>query len=268
MKKTLRLFALSLLATVTSSAHDTWLQVTTPRIAAGETVQLALTSANNFKGLEYNIEAWRVRRAFGRVAGAAFPITAGATAETSLTLTAQPPRPGVALLCVELKPKLLELEPKLIGEYLEEIHATPELRAQWTAVPAPKRWRENYTKLTKTYVRVGEPPAADRSWAEPAGLALEIVPEQDPTALRAGDEFSVRVVQSGLPLAGLPLGFVCEGETVHHVAVTDDAGRARARLDRSGRWLVHGTRLRRSAEPDLEWESDFITLVVDVAPSR
>ncbi len=28
------------------------------------------------------------------------------------------------------------------------------------------------TKHTKTFVRVGEPPSTDRTWAEPVGLAL------------------------------------------------------------------------------------------------
>ncbi|MBI3886688.1 MAG: DUF4198 domain-containing protein [Opitutae bacterium] len=268
MKKSPPLLALLALLPAGLAAHDTWLQPVASRVAAGKPVQLALTSAMSFKGLEFGIPAWRVRQAFGRVGDERFFLTVGATTDHSLAFTAQPPRSGVVMLCVELKPKLLELEPELIEVYLEEIHAAPETRAQWLAVPAPRRWRENYVKLTKTYVRVGEPAAGDRAWAEPAGLALEIVPEQDPTALRAGDKFSVRVLRSGLPLAGLPLGFVCDGEKAQHVVVTDAAGRAAAPLDHPGRWLVHGTHLRRSAEPDLEWESDFVTLVVDAAPAR
>ena len=44
----------------------------------------------------------------------------------------------------------------------------------------------------KTFVRVGES-GADRSWEQPVGIALEIVPAKDPTALRAGDELTVRL---------------------------------------------------------------------------
>ena len=39
--------------------------------------------------------------------------------------------------------------------------------------------------------------------------------------------------------------------------------KARAVLDASGPWMLHGTDLRRSIEPGLEWESDFVTMVVE-----
>ncbi len=73
----------------------------------------------------------------------------------------------------------------------------------------------------------------------------------------------MRVLRSGVPFAGFVLGFVATGETREHVVITDAQGRATARLDARGAWLVHGTDLRRATEPDLEWESDFVTLVVE-----
>jgi uncharacterized GH25 family protein len=110
-----------------------------------------------------------------------------------------------------------------------------------------------------------EPAAEERAWAEPLGLALEIVPERDPTTLRVGDALPVRVLRGGQPLAGFALGYVSSGETREHVAVTDAEGRATAMLDVRGTWLVHGTDLRRAVGAiDREWESDFTTMVVAV----
>jgi hypothetical protein len=63
---------------------------------------------------------------------------------------------------------------------------------------------------------------------------------------------------------GFVLGYVSAGETREHVAVTDVDGRATAKLDTKGAWLVHGTDLRRVTAPDREWESDFTTMVVEV----
>lgn len=169
---------------------------------------------------------------------------------------------------MELKPRDLELKPELIEVYLEEIHADPALREEWARVTAPRRWRERYTKSATTFVRIGQPDADDRTWAKPAGLSLEIIPQRDPTTLRVGDVLKVQVLKHGQPHAGLPLGFVADGETHHHVVSTDSEGFAAAPLSRSGRWLVHGTDLVRTTQPDLEWESLFATLVVEVAATR
>ena len=90
--------------------------------------------------------------------------------------------------------------------------STPRLLTQaWYAGKGgAKPWREIYSKHTKAFIRVGRP-KADRSWSEPVGMALEIVPEKDPTTLRAGDEFPVRVLRNGAPLADFSLGIVREG---------------------------------------------------------
>lgn len=250
----------------TAWAHDTWLQAVRPVARPGDTAAFEMTSAGGFQGAEAAIQPWRVRRAVGLLAGTPFHLEVGATTEKTLSLSARLPRAGVATVAVELKPRLLELAPEKIEEYFEEIHATPAQRAQWEAVPAPRRWRETYVKFAKTFVRVGEP-GDDSSWAKIFGFALEIVPEDDPTRLKAGDTFTVRVYKSGVPFSGMRLGFVADGEAGQSIAIADQTGRYSAKLDRPGRWLIHGTDLRRSAESALEWESDFVTLVVDVAPA-
>lgn len=84
---------------------------------------------------------------------------------------------------------------------LDEVDAPESLRTQWAEMKE-KRWRESYTKHPKTFVRVGQP-QSDRSATEPVGMFLEIVPEKDPTALKAGDEFTVRVMKDGQPVRRL-----------------------------------------------------------------
>ena len=108
---------------------------------------------------------------------------------------------GVAAFAVELAPKTLTLTKDKVTEYLDEIGASPALRATWSQMPAPKRWRESYSKHAATFVRVGNP-RDDSTWVRPMGLGLEIVPERDPTMLVSGDTLSVRVVRGGRPLVG------------------------------------------------------------------
>lgn len=252
-------------AAVAAWAHDTWLQPESFAATPGASLALDLTSADGFVGFQSPIPPDRVARTVARLGGAELSLSAAAETAQTLRVAAVLPRPGVAVVGVELKPRDLELEPDKIEGYFREIHAGDDLREQWTAVREPKKWRERYVKHAKSFVRVGEPGAGDRAWAEPLGLALEIIPERDPTTLKEGDTLPVRVLKGGRPLPGFVLGYVSAGETRDHVAVTDAAGRASATLDVRGVWLVHGTELRRTeGNKDREWESDFTTMVVEV----
>jgi uncharacterized GH25 family protein len=150
-----------------------------------------------------------------------------------------------------------------LKEYLDEIGAPEVIRQQWANAKTPRRWRELYTKHSKTFVRAGEA-QSDHSWAEPVGMRLEIVPEKDPTTLRVGDELAVQVLKNGTPLGGFSLGIVSARDAKGKIQKTDAKGRATFRLDRGGRWLVRVTELRKSSRSGLDWESDFTTLTFQV----
>ena len=265
--KTLLHLASLLLSALALPAHETWLQATTTTAAPGTEIHLQLTSSGDFKGLGSGPRPERVDKSHLRIAGETLPLAIGPHTETFLGFTARPATTGLALFAVELKPRDLELKPEQIEEYFAEIQAGPEVRAAWEAVPAPRRWRERYTKSATTFVRVGQPEPSDATWSQPAGLVLEIVPQRDPTALRTGDLLQVRLLQHGRPLADVPVGFMAQGETRRHTVTTDAEGLAAAPLDHPGVWLIHTTHLMRAIQADLEWESRFSTLIVEVAPA-
>jgi hypothetical protein len=259
------LFAL-LGAAVFVAGHDTYLVARRAAATPGAVVTLDLTSGMRFPALDHAIKPERVERARGRLGGRTFDLTGLRPAPKSLRFDAPLGQTGVATLWVELKPRTLELTPKQVAEYLDEIGAPEDARRAWAEAKRPRRWRETYTKHAKTFVRVGEA-AGDRSWAGPVGMALEVVPERDPTALSAGDELPVVVLKGGAPLAGFAVGLVHE-TGAHELSKTDAAGRVTFRLARAGRWLLRGTELRKPGTPDGEWESHFTTLAVNVSTAR
>jgi hypothetical protein len=259
--KTLSLVLLGIAAALPVLAHDTWLLPARASVPPGTEVALDLTSSMAFPALDYAIKADRVGRALCRLAGKTTPIATRKTGPHSLQLRAKLAAPGVATLAVVLAPKSIDLKPAEVAEYLDEIGASAAIREAWAGMKEPKRWHEVYTKHAKTFVRVGEP-ASDRSWAEPLGLGLEIVPEKDPTTLAAGDELPVRILRKGTPLPGFPVGLVHQGDAKGGLKTTDAEGRVVFRLDRPGRWLLRGTDLRQASGAG-SWESDFTTLVVE-----
>jgi uncharacterized GH25 family protein len=243
-----------------AAAHDTWLQPHRMAVLPGTIAQLDLTSSDKFALFDNAIKPDRIEAARARLNGKTFDIRPGAPEKKSLELRVALPDPGVATLWLSLAPQSIEMNRKQVQHYLDEIDAPPLLTQAWFAVKGAKPWREIYSKHAKTFVRVGRP-KGDLSWSEPVGMALEIVPEKDPTTLRAGDEFPVRVFKNGTPLIDFSLGIMREGRTNRAFKKTDAAGRAVFKVARAGKWLLRGTELRSSNKPGTDWESDFTTLL-------
>jgi len=243
-----------------AAAHDTWLQPRRTAVLPGTIAQLDLTSSDKFAVFDTAIKLDRIERARARLNGKTFDIRPGGPEKKSLELRVALPEPGVATLWLSLAPQSIEMNRKQVQHYLDEIDAPPLLTQAWFAGKGAKPWREIYSKHAKTFVRVGRP-KGDRSWSEPVGMALEIVPERDPTTLRAGDEFPVSVFKNGTPLIDFSLGIMREGRSNRPFKKTDASGRAVFKLGRAGKWLLRGTELRSSNKPGIDWESDFTTLL-------
>jgi uncharacterized GH25 family protein len=263
--------ALVLGSVVSAFAHDTWLISATNFGRVGTPFRLGLTSGGTFPNDDFSIVSTRVARAIVREAGVTHQLPRPTPAALRLEYMWTPRSAGVASVGIELQPKTLVLEPRLINEYLGEIDATDGIRATWKSLGDKQKWTESYTKHAMTFVRVVPAKSdsawiADKSWTRPLGLALELVPERDPTALRAGDTMVVRVLRHGAPVPGFSVGAIREGRSKPIFFHTDAAGRARVIVDADGRWLLNGTSLRRSTTGRTVWESDFITATLHVAP--
>jgi len=244
-------------------AHDTWLLARTP--SSGEPPWVAvldLTSGMAFPEVDHAVQRDRVATAGVRLNGKTTEVMDLASEERSLVVRARMDAPGVAAIWVQLKPRPIELTPAQVGEYLEEIGAAEVIRKEWAATPEPKRWRETYVKHAKTFVRTGEG-GGPSAWADPVGLGFELVPERDPTRLRAGDELRVRLLVQGSPAPGLTVGIAGDGEAHGLLRTTDEGGRVTFRMARPGRWLLRATHLRRSPTEESDWESDFTTLTIE-----
>lgn len=250
-------------------AHDTWLLPKAFRIQAERKVTLALTSGMAFPIPAHAIAIDRLDQAMMRLAGETQQLSKYTKSRLSLDFTINPANVGVAVVSVVLKPRALELAPKLIQEYLDEIGASDSLKAAWKQPSKDRKWRETYTKHAKTFLAVGEEKFFDKdsSWKQPQGLRLEIVPERHPCLLRAKSgiptELPVQVLLNGKPLANFPLGLVQSGAKTSTLQTTDANGRTTFKLPNAAQYLIRGTLLLPSTTNPSEWQSDFATLTVE-----
>jgi uncharacterized GH25 family protein len=252
-----------LLVAAAAIAHETWLVPGRFAVAAGAELRFDLSSGMEFPELDHAIKPERVESSGCRLAMKTTSPLAAAPADKSLRFTVRLVGTGTATVWVTLKPRMIELTEKQVTEYFDEIGASAAVRKAWSEGGPGRRWRELYTKHAKTIVRVGAL-ADDRSWREPVGQRLEIVPESDPTALRAGDKLLVRVLKDGKPIAGFAVNPIHDRKHIDGPRLTGEDGRVSVELTSSGRWLLSGTDLRRSSRENVDWESDFATLTLEV----
>lgn len=92
-------------------------------------------------------------------------------------------------------------------------------------------------------------------------MPLEIVPLNDPMALKAGEKVAVRLLENGQPLPNLALGLITEGDGRRNFQTTDPEGRATFPLERAGRALLFAVHLQWR---DDHWQSNFTTLTIQV----
>lgn len=174
---------------------------------------------------------------------------------------------GTYVVGVSTRPRAFELAAKDFNAYLASDGVPDVLAARRRDGELGKPARERYAKHVKTLLQVGA--ATSDAYRTELGYAAEIVPVENPYALRAGATLPVRVLLEGRPIANqyvLYGGRTAAGARIAQRSVrSDSAGIARIRLAQRGTWYVkfiHMARLEGHAEAD--YESTWATMRFEV----
>ena len=250
------------LAALPAQAHDTWLAWRDG--APPSQVWLAIGTGEQFPRFSSPIERADVDEAGCREAdGRVVPLQAQRVQGAALWLQASLGAGGTADQGVgcwaQTRPRRLELTAADVQTYLHEIRAPRALLDRWASEAlAGAVWIERFSK----HARIERHRGGDGAPRQPSGLALDIVIEGAAPAV--GQEFLVRVLHEGRPLAGQALQLLGEQAPLGLWLQTDDEGRARVRLPMAGRWLLRGTDLRPPEKTGEPWRSRFMTLAFEV----
>ncbi len=245
----MKLFALSLaaaLASAPATAHDTWL-AQGPADVFGVTLELG--TGTQFPVQESPIDATYLVEHGCRASRLATTLKPIALASAALRLRATP---GANTCWVQTTPFNITLPADKIELYLREVRASPEQRGAWAAMKQRGLpWRERYTKHAR--IELGAPSAL------PAPLGMDLVIEHDGTLL-PGQNFGVRVLRDGQPLAGQAVELRSENSALGIWRRSDAMGRLSMPAPGPGPWLLRAIDLRLSdTQPDT-WDSRFVTL--------
>jgi uncharacterized GH25 family protein len=252
----------------TALAHDYWLELSKFRPAAGEAVLVSHRVGERLAG-----EA--VRR--NPLAIVRFDLVAADGAATAV-----PGRDGVdpagflkvgaagpARIVFQSTRSFVELLPEKFAAYLE-LEGLEKIAQERKRLGKEKELaREAFSRSAAAQICIAPPGSSETSEVPPmpVGLDLEIVPERDLCAVRAGSEVGFRVLFRGQPAEGLlAMALSRENPSTPLVARTDRRGRVTFKLDRAGFWLIKAVEMRSLAdEAKADWESYWASLTFELA---
>jgi len=160
---------------------------------------------------------------------------------------------GTYVLGVSTKPRVLAMTGTAFNAYLRSDGIPDELAARGAQKRLNDPSKERYQKHVKALVQVGAAPGT--GFGEVLGYPAELVPLENPYALKVGAVLPVRVLVDGEPVAGQFVqygGLSATGGRVAQRNVRSDAsGVVRIPLNRTGTYyikFISMTRLANDAE--------------------
>ena len=174
---------------------------------------------------------------------------------------------GTYVIGVSTRPRAFELSAKDFNLYLREDGIPDVLEARRKGGEMEKPARERYGKHVKALLQVGATPGD--GWATELGYPAEIVPMENPYALRAGATLRVRTLVDGTPVANqyvlyggrTPTG----GRIAQRSTRSGSDGVARIPLAGRGTWYVKFINMARlEGDAEADYESKWATVTFEV----
>ena len=147
---------------------------------------------------------------------------------------------GTYVVGVSTKPRVLEMSGTEFNAYLRSDGIPDELAARRAQKRLDERAKERYQKHVKALVQVGTTPSD--AFGTVLGYPAELVPLQNPYALKVGATLDIRVLVDGKPVANQFVQYgglsSSNGRVAQRNVRSDAAGLVHIPLDRTGTYFV------------------------------
>lgn len=247
-----------------AEAHEFWIEPATFQPQAGVVLPVELRLGERFAGEVSARDPDLIEQFVIAGPGGDGPVLGRSGGKVSL---AKIEGPGLHIIGYRSRRSRNELPAERFESYLQEegLEFIIPQRAERDERSRPGR--ELFSRCAKSLICA----SGDCSGAHDRvlGYPLELVPLQNPAALRAGDDFAVRVLHGGSPLPGARLVAVRRHEPhAMSSAKTDSQGQAVLRMEEPGVWMITSIHMVRAAAGlDAEWESFWASLTFEIPPA-
>ncbi len=178
---------------------------------------------------------------------------------------------GTGLGGVAANPDHIALPAEMFAEYLRHEGMVDEL-AEFNATNKLETIRERYTKHAKGIFQVGKPLTDD--YKAKLDYKAEIFVEQNPGAVKVGDDMSIQVLFEGKPLAD-QLVFVSHAnyeapanagvpELSAYALRTDENGRASFKITEKDKWYIQMIHMQKIVDDEADYESNWSTITFEI----
>ena len=264
-----KIFAISLLlvcSVITTNAHDLFLKFDTYFMRPNSSATVRLLNGS-FRSSEGAVQRDRMRDvSLIAPGGTSHPAAADWRDEgTTSLLNMRTAGAGTYVVGVSTLPREIELRAADFNEYLAH-DGLPDTLAERRRNRQLKRdVRERYSKHVRAIFQVGDERTED--YRTPLGYPVEIIPQQNPYSLRAGQTIEVLCTLGGQPLVNqyLQAGRERTGRLSRLTnARTDSRGIARFKLHSAGKWFVKMIHMTPLTNADVDYESKWATLTFEI----
>jgi len=261
MRRFLSQFAIAITAlfalTVTSDAHDFWIEPTLFQPETGDRTGFNLRVGQNFSGetlpwvpewfIDYRVigpdGAKPVRAVIGDIPAGGFT----------------PDKDALYMVGYLSRADLADLEPEKFNTYLQKEGLEHALEARIAAGNENTQGLEYYSRCAKSLIKGGS--GADTTvLSEVIGYPLEIIPLNNPYTL-TDNTLKIRILYDDKPLSGLAVFVVNAADPENQQRInTDAAGEASLVIDSKGTWLIKAVHIYEIDNPYADWESYWASL--------
>jgi len=239
-------------------AHDFWIEPSTFRPAVGATLGVGLVVGQGFRGEALPRNPAMIARFVLVTDAGETPIGGRAADEPAGSVRID--QPGLALIGYRSLDSQVSLEAAKFEAYLKDEGLESVIAARAARGDSQKPSRELFSRSAKSLVQAGG--SGGTGYDRVLGLTLEIVPEKNPYAMKAGDELPVRLLYEGKPLSGALVVALNYDAPESRLAQRSDAnGRVSFRLPKEGGWLVKAVQMVPvTGNPNADWQSIWASL--------
>lgn len=245
-------------------AHEFWMLPNKFRFEVGEKIILDFRVGEGFEGDHWDLNQHKVEELIihNRVGETVLTDKVDKTRGNNLEYAFN--NVGTHLIAMQSDASFIEQSSEEFEAYLSEDGLDYIKEEREKLGEQNKTATELYTRYSKLLVQVGD--RLDDTYKKPAGLKFEIIPLQNPYALKSGDYLDCKVLYRGNPVnGGLVKVWSHVGNRIFLQNIyTESDGMIRFPISSTGPWMVSSVKMVRSNSPKAEWESMWSSLVFEI----
>jgi len=253
-----------MLVSFLAQAHEFWLQPTKYRYKIGEEVNVNFVVGESFIGEFWDLSKHKVEKIELHRSSGLKDLAKDVKSTKGNNLSVKADVEGTYLLTMQSNAAYIEAQGNEFNDYLKEDGLDNILNERRKLNQLEKPSTEFYTRYAKLMVQVGE--KKDDTFNKKVGLRYEIVPDQNPYTLRAGDYLSCKIFYEGKPAPHtlVKVWSKIKDTTFLQNIYTENDGSIRFPISTSGEWMVSSVKMIKSEKEGAQYHSLWASLVFGI----